>query len=259
MARNVAARRPRFAVFNILALILLVAAFGFRDEILFHAGTTGSATTVTRANAQTAPAAPATMPSEGGAVAPLAVLPRPVSPPVVSPPPAMFPPAVYSPTAQSTPGVVPMAAQPPVVISPSAARQPEVERPRARPDSFSAVARRESNGHFYFDTVADGIHLRMVFDTGASIVSLRSEDAARLGIDVARLNYSIVLNTANGTTSAAPVTIATMSIGNISLRNVRAVVAQPGKLSANLLGQSFLARVAGYSVEGNQLVLKGGE
>jgi clan AA aspartic protease (TIGR02281 family) len=137
-------------------------------------------------------------------------------------------------------------------------RLPELDRPHTRPDNGGAVANREQDGHFYFDTVADGVHVRMMFDTGASLVSLRSEDAARTGIDVSRLNYSKVAHTANGIAEVAPVTIASLTIGNITLRNVGALVAKPGRLNFNLLGQSFLARVAGYNVEGNQLVLRGG-
>jgi clan AA aspartic protease (TIGR02281 family) len=120
-----------------------------------------------------------------------------------------------------------------------------------------AVAERESDGSFAFDAVVNGTHVRMLFDTGASVVGLRAEDAMRLGIPVSRLNYSGKIKTANGTAEVASVTLETMIIGNITLRNVAGFVAKQGMLSENLLGQTFLARLSGFNVENNLLVLKG--
>ena len=98
----------------------------------------------------------------------------------------------------------------------------------------------------------------MVFDTGASEVSLRAEDAAKMGIAASGLAYSVTVNTANGKTEVAPVTIATLTVGNITRRNVAALVSKPGSLHVNLLGQSFLSRLAGFKLEGEQLILQGG-
>jgi aspartyl protease family protein len=97
----------------------------------------------------------------------------------------------------------------------------------------------------------------MIFDTGASAVVLRAEDAAQLGINVTRLNYSTKIKTANGTAEVAPVMIDKLVIGNITQRNVIGVVAKEGTLHENLLGQTFLARLAGLNVENNWLVLRG--
>jgi aspartyl protease family protein len=72
-----------------------------------------------------------------------------------------------------------------------------------------------------------------------------------------RLNYSAKIKTANGTADVAPVMIDTMTIGNITLRNVSGFVAKEGMLHENLLGQTFLARLAGFNVERNLLMLKG--
>jgi len=36
-------------------------------------------------------------------------------------------------------------------------------------------------------------------------------------------------------------------------------VAKPGKLGMSLLGQSFMASLAGYRLDGEQLSLRGGE
>lgn len=137
---------------------------------------------------------------------------------------------------------------------------PMVVRPEGRVTSSTfgttgAAAQRDRNGHYYFSVLVDGRPVRMMFDTGASMIALRAEDAARLGIDVAALSYSITMHTANGITQAAPVTLAAITIGGITRRNVQATVARPGTLTENLLGQSFLSRLAGYRQEASQLVL----
>lgn len=119
-----------------------------------------------------------------------------------------------------------------------------------------AAAVRGLNGHFAFAGITNGVKLNYLFDTGASTVTLRNEDAARIGVKVEALDYSITVSTANGQTVAAPATIDALTIGGITQRRVRAFVARPGALRENLLGMSFLERLKGYSVEGGRLVLR---
>lgn len=120
-----------------------------------------------------------------------------------------------------------------------------------------AVAERGNDGSFAFDAVVNGTHVKMIFDTGASVVGLKAEDAVRMGIPVTRLNYSAQIKTANGTAEVAPVMIDRMVIGNITLHGVPGFVAKQGMLAENLLGQTFLSRLAGFDVENNLLVLRG--
>jgi aspartyl protease family protein len=119
-----------------------------------------------------------------------------------------------------------------------------------------AVSVRRGDGHFGFDTRVNGAAMRMMFDTGASSIVLRAEDAAKIGYDAAKLDYRVPVATANGRAMAAPVTLEAVTVGNITLKQVRALVARPGALQENLLGQSFLSRLSGYSVERNRLVLR---
>lgn len=157
----------------------------------------------------------------------------------------------------------PRASERPVV----AAALPSVQRPSemvVSPDTTDtsngpneAVAVRGRDGSFAFDAVVNGAHVPMLFDTGASVVALRAEDAERFGIDVNNLNYTAKVKTANGTADVAPIIIDTLTIGNITQRRVAGYVAREGMLAKNLLGQTFLARLSGYNVENNQLVLKG--
>jgi aspartyl protease family protein len=119
-----------------------------------------------------------------------------------------------------------------------------------------AVSIRRADGHFGFETRVNGAALRMMFDTGASSIVLRAEDAAKIGLDPAKLDYRVPVSTANGRAMAAPVTLEAVTVGNITQNRVRALVARPGALHENLLGQSFLSRLSGYSVERNRLVLR---
>jgi clan AA aspartic protease (TIGR02281 family) len=141
---------------------------------------------------------------------------------------------------------------------------PAVQRPtgisasvQAGDGANEAIARRGNDGSFAFDAVVNGTHVRMLFDTGASVVGLRAEDAERLGIPVDSLTYSAKIKTANGSADVAPVNIDTMVVGNITLRNVAGFVAKEGMLQQNLLGQTFLGRLSGFDVENNVLVLRG--
>jgi clan AA aspartic protease (TIGR02281 family) len=146
----------------------------------------------------------------------------------------------------------------------AAAVMPMVQRPTDVPASVEpdggpneAIAMRGKDGGFAFDAVINGSHLSMLFDTGASVVALRAEEAERFGINMSTLSYSAKVKTANGTTDVAPIVIDKITIGNITLRHVVGYVAKEGMLPRNLLGQTFLAGLAGYNVEDNRLVLKG--
>ena len=119
------------------------------------------------------------------------------------------------------------------------------------------VAARRSDGSFVVSGKVNGRDARFIFDTGASTVVLRAENAAALGFDPGALDYSIPVSTANGTALAAPVTIERLTVGPITERNVRALIAREGVLHANLLGMTFLERLASYEVRGNRLILRG--
>jgi clan AA aspartic protease (TIGR02281 family) len=148
-----------------------------------------------------------------------------------------------------TPAVMPAVQRPGEPIGPMAANV------HTAPNE--AVADRGADGSFVFSVEVNGETLRMIFDTGASVVALRSEDAAKVGIDLDRLRYTARTKTANGTAEMAPVIIDTITIGNITQHNVPGFVAKQGMLQENLLGQTFLARLAKYNVENNHLVLTG--
>jgi aspartyl protease family protein len=116
---------------------------------------------------------------------------------------------------------------------------------------------RGTDTHFAMTMQINGQPMRIMFDTGASSIVLKADDAARLGIKLTEADYTVTVRTANGTTRAAPITLRSVQIGGIREDNVRAMVAQPGQLFDNLLGMTFLERLSSYEVKGDQLILRG--
>ena len=69
------------------------------------------------------------------------------------------------------------------------------------------------------------------------------------------LKYSVTVETANGRTLAAPVTLDRLSVGGLSEREVPALVVQSG-LRNNLLGMSFMNRLESWEVRGDRLMMR---
>ena len=78
----------------------------------------------------------------------------------------------------------------------------------------------------------------------------------RLGVEVDELRYVVPVQTANGTTYAASIRLASLSVGKIKMNNVDALVARRGTLRENLLGMSFLNRLNSYEFSGEYLTLR---
>jgi aspartyl protease family protein len=116
---------------------------------------------------------------------------------------------------------------------------------------------RGAGGSFSLATQVNGARIAMVLDTGASAVVLTQEAARAAGLPLEVLNYSVNVDTANGRSRAAPVTLERVSIGGITERSVPALIAQPGQLRTNLLGMSFLNRLESWEVRGDRLLLRG--
>ena len=119
----------------------------------------------------------------------------------------------------------------------------------------SVRVRAHRDGHFYVNSRANGQEIRFLVDTGATSVALSPADAARIGFDPARLDFSRRLQTAGGMVRGAPVVIRSLEIGGIQLTNVRAVVNEQA-MPHSLLGISALDRLSGYEVRDGTLTLK---
>ncbi|MFZ1110419.1 MAG: TIGR02281 family clan AA aspartic protease [Rhodomicrobium sp.] len=116
--------------------------------------------------------------------------------------------------------------------------------------------RKTVEGHFIAKTQVNGKSIRMIVDTGASTVVLRPEDARKAGIQIAALDYTVPVETANGRAFAARVKLERVSLGELTLEKVEALVTRPGALQQSLLGMSFLSRLRSYEFSGNKLLMK---
>jgi aspartyl protease family protein len=120
--------------------------------------------------------------------------------------------------------------------------------------SDSVSFRGREDGHFHVEALVEGTRLRFLVDTGSTDVVLSPADAQRLGIDLQRLDYSLVSETANGEGRGAPIQLRNIEIGPIRLIDLPAVVNQ-APMSSSLLGMSFLNRLGGYDVRDGTLTL----
>jgi aspartyl protease family protein len=116
---------------------------------------------------------------------------------------------------------------------------------------------RGRGGEFQVATQLNGSRVPMVLDTGASTVVLTQEAARAAGLPLEVLAYNVNIDTANGRTRAAAVTLDRLAVGSIVERSVPALIAQPGQLKTSLLGMTFLNRLQGWEVRGERLILRG--
>jgi aspartyl protease family protein len=110
-----------------------------------------------------------------------------------------------------------------------------------------------AQGHVVIDAVVNGGPVRFLVDTGATMVVLTAKDAATAGLGPNDLNFSMRTATANGTARIAPVRLREVRIGQLSIDDVPAAVAE--NLNISLLGQSFLTRLEGYQMRDGALTL----
>jgi len=116
--------------------------------------------------------------------------------------------------------------------------------------------RRSRGGHYLARAKINNRQIRVMVDTGATLVALTFEDARRAGINVSSSDFTSRSRTANGIARSARVNIRSLRIGNITLRNVKASVSRPGALHVTLLGMSFLGRLSRVEMRDGDLVLQ---
>ena len=113
---------------------------------------------------------------------------------------------------------------------------------------------RARDGHYYLSLEVNGTPVTFLVDTGASEIVLTQNDATRLGIDTATLNYFGRAMTANGEVRTARIKLETVALDSIVDQNVAAWVNE-GPLEDSLLGMSYLQRFASFEIRNNELIL----
>jgi len=124
------------------------------------------------------------------------------------------------------------------------------------PSSDSVTLLADSLGHFFVEPIVNGARLRMMVDTGASLVVLSRDDARLIGINPAPADFRIKVSTANGPVAVAPIMLREVTVGALSVRDVPGAVFPDNTLQTGLLGMSFLSKLSHFEVAGGRLVLK---
>jgi aspartyl protease family protein len=114
---------------------------------------------------------------------------------------------------------------------------------------------RAFDGHYYLTLAINGEPVEFIVDTGATDIVLTRADAARIGLDPARLAFTGIAGTANGQVRTARVRLPEVALGEVTDRNVSASV-NAGEMSTSLLGMSYLQRFSRLEIANGRLVLE---
>ena len=119
--------------------------------------------------------------------------------------------------------------------------------------SGKIVMTADNQGHFYTTGTVNGVSVRFLVDTGATMISLGKSDARRIGLDFNRGQKGLT-ETANGQGVVSKVQLDTVRIGDVTLHNVDALIHQ-NDMPMALLGMSFLNRME-MQRDGSTMTLK---
>jgi clan AA aspartic protease (TIGR02281 family) len=121
------------------------------------------------------------------------------------------------------------------------------------PQIASTTVPVDGNGHRYPKVTINGRPVRMMVDSGASIVSLTEKDARKVGLNPQSLPMTkgqVTMDSANGPMPATEFTLSEITVEGHILRNVSALCCT--KSSVSLLGNSAVDQLD----RGTQLRLK---
>lgn len=113
---------------------------------------------------------------------------------------------------------------------------------------------RGDDGHYWAEAMVDGHPVRVLVDTGASMVALTRNDALRLGHRLVSSDFTETVRTAGGEARAARIVLPAVSVDGVRIDAVEAMVLERG-LETSLLGMSYLGRLSRIEVTPDNLTL----
>ena len=125
---------------------------------------------------------------------------------------------------------------------------------RATPGQPAQIAR-AADGHYWAEADIDGRAIRVLVDTGASVVALTRHDAQRLGLRLVPADFTQTVETASGPVKAAAVELDHVAVAGARVNKVRALVVEDG-LPHSLLGMSYLGRLSAFEARPTGLTLR---
>lgn len=121
--------------------------------------------------------------------------------------------------------------------------------------SSDGAVRRAADGLFYVNAMVNGVPVRFLIDTGASIVVLTAADAERVGVMPPAESFRHEAETAGGRTAMARVTLAKLAAGPAERQGIDAAIADSG-LGVSLLGQNWLSKLDSITISGDEMVMR---
>lgn len=113
----------------------------------------------------------------------------------------------------------------------------------------------DATGMYEVDGSINGFQVRFVVDTGATLISMNSEHAKRIGINYKMDGVESTTETASGYAKSYLVRLDKVRVGDIELHDVPGSVQEGDFPTVILLGNSFLSKV-NLSRDGRILQLK---
>ena len=131
---------------------------------------------------------------------------------------------------------------------------PKSTSPEHATGSASVTLSADARGHFLTTAAVNGRSVRFLIDTGATVITLSRADARRIGLDY-RSGTPTSAMTVNGAVRGWRVSLDSVRVGGMTVRDVEAIVLDADTLPVGLLGMSFLDRFD-MRRDGTKLVLR---
>ncbi len=139
----------------------------------------------------------------------------------------------------------------------------ETEQMRSAEPSYVAAAHadiiripRAANGHYYADLSVNRRDVKVLVDTGASILALRESDAELAGLYPRHNDFTRPISTANGQTMAALMRADEVELGRLILRDVDVFILPDESLAISLLGMNVLSELGSITFDKTELVIE---
>ena len=123
------------------------------------------------------------------------------------------------------------------------------------PESPEVQIFRDTHGMFHTVGSINGLPVNFLVDTGATSIAMNSAQARRLGIDYRVVGTPSAVMTASRVEQVYEIHLDSVKVGDILLRNVKAVVLEGPQPAELLLGMSYLGRLEMLN-DGQRLVLR---
>lgn len=113
---------------------------------------------------------------------------------------------------------------------------------------------RSQDGLFYVTGSVNGVNVRFVVDTGATVVVLTPADASRAGVKFDNGKGKARLQTASGSSSMHWAKVDNVTVAGQQVKKLDAAIVRDG-LKVSLLGQNYLSQLNSLTLKGDKLHL----